>query len=64
VRPNPSSAPRPAVRIITRYDVDVSGAADALLATLRRAPPPDAQALNSERREDPDSTVEDGESAA
>jgi hypothetical protein len=53
--PNPSPR-QPAVRIITSYDDDVAGAADALLATLRPAPPPDALALNSERRKDPDNT--------
>ena len=52
--PNPSSVPRPAVRIITSYDTDVAGAADALLATLRPAPQPDAQTPSPERRENSD----------
>ena len=59
--PSRSSVPQPAVRIITSYDTDVAGAADALLATLRREPRPDAPTHESKPHELPgdEMTAED-----
>ena len=64
--PSRSSVPQPAVRIITSYETDVTGAADALLATLRPAPRPNVRVANTEPRKDRGSTkvtAEDEESA-
>ena len=48
-----NASPSPGVRLITRYDTDIAGAAEALLAMLQRAPQPDALIPDPESRKDP-----------